>query len=81
VSVPTGYEELRLMLIRIDDHTLVDDLCAHYRRSGFHAESVGGGMIEVARPDAPDERRERRDVLMHLRVWEVTHSDAQVELL
>jgi hypothetical protein len=39
------------------------------------------GMIEVARPDAPDERRERRDVLMHLRVWEVTHSDAQVELL
>ena len=69
------------MLIRTDDHTLVDDLCAHYRRSGFHAESVGGGMIEVGRPDAPDVDQERREVLMHLRVWEVTHPDARAELL
>ncbi len=69
------------MLIRTDDHTHVDDLCAHYRRSGFRAESVGGGMIEVSRPDAPDEAQERREVLMHLRVWEVTHPDARVELL
>jgi hypothetical protein len=69
------------MLILMDDHTLVDDLCAHYRRSGFHAESVGGGMIEVARPDAPDEAQERREVLMHLRVWKVTNPDALVELL
>jgi hypothetical protein len=69
------------MLIRIDDHTLVDDLCAHYRRSGFHAESVGGGMIEIRRPDATDEEQERRDVVMHLRVWEVTNPDARVEPL
>lgn len=69
------------MLIRTDDHSHVDDLCAHYRRSGFHAESVGGGMIEVARPDAPDAEQERREVLMHLRVWEVTNPDARVELL
>jgi hypothetical protein len=39
-------------MIRADDHSFVDDLGAHYRRSGFHAESVGGGMIEVARPQA-----------------------------
>jgi hypothetical protein len=69
------------MLIRIDNHTLVDHLCAHYRRSGFHAESVGGGMIEVARPDAPDEAQERREVLMHLQVWKVTTRDALAELL
>lgn len=69
------------MLIRTDDHTLVDDLCAHYRRSGFDAESVGGGMIEVACPDAPDEEQERRDVLMHLRVWKVTNPGARAELL
>jgi len=75
------YVDLRLMLIRMDDHTLVDDLCTHYRRSGFHAESVGGGMIDVARPDAPDEAQERREVLMHLRVWKVTNPDAAVELL
>jgi hypothetical protein len=78
---PTGYEELRLMLIRTDDHTLVDDLCAHYRRSGFNAESVGGGMIEVARPDAPNKDQERRELIMHLRVWEVTNPDAQVEMI
>jgi hypothetical protein len=77
----TGYEELRLMLLRIDDYSLVDDLCAHFRRSGFHAESVGGAMIEVARPDAPTEDQERREVLMHLRVWEVTHPEAHAELL
>jgi hypothetical protein len=69
------------MLIRTDDHSLVDHLCAHYRRSGFHAESVGGGMIEVARPDAPNEDQERREVLMHLRVWEVTNPEARVEML
>jgi hypothetical protein len=34
-------QSLRLMLILIDDHSRVDDLCAHYRRSGFDAESVG----------------------------------------
>ena len=62
--VPTGYEELRLMLIRIDDHSLVDNLCAHYRRSGFEAESVGGGVVEVGRAGAPDEEWERREVLM-----------------
>jgi hypothetical protein len=70
-----------LMFIRIDDHTLVDDLCAHYRRSGFHAESVGGGMIEVMQPEALDPTQERRAVLMHLRVWEVANPDVSVEAL
>jgi len=68
------------MLLRIDDHSLVEDLCAHYRRSGFHAESVGGCMVEVARPDAPNADQERREVLMHLRVWQVTNPDARVGL-
>jgi hypothetical protein len=69
------------MLIRTDDHSLVDDLCAHYRRSGFHVQSVDGGMIEIARPDASNREQERREVLMHLRVWEVTNLDAHVEVL
>jgi hypothetical protein len=33
------------MRIHIDNHGLVDELCAHYARSGFKAASVGGGMI------------------------------------
>src|SRR3954451_25076144 len=74
-----GYCELRLMLIRIDDHSLVDDLCDHYRRSGFEAEPVGGGMAEVSRPDAPNNDQGRREVLMHLQVWKVIHPDVAVE--
>jgi hypothetical protein len=69
------------MLIRLYDRALVDDLCAHYRRSGFHAESVGGGMIEVSRDDAPPPEQERYAVAMHLRVWEVINPDARAELL
>jgi hypothetical protein len=37
------------MLLRLDDHRLLDDLCAHFRRSGFRAESMGGGMILLIR--------------------------------
>ena len=59
------------MLIRIDDHALVNELCVHFTRSGFSAESVGGGMVEVIRPDAPSEDQERRELVLHLRVWEV----------
>ena len=61
------------MLIQLNDHALVNDLCAHYRRSGFTAQPVGGGMIEVTRPDSPTEELERREVVLHLRVWEVTN--------
>src|SRR5436305_11970747 len=78
---PTWYGETVAVLIRIEDRSLVDDLCAHYRRSAFQAESVGGGMIEVTRRDASDDEQERREVLMHLRVWEVANPDARVELV
>jgi hypothetical protein len=64
--------------LRVDDDTLVDDLCAHYRRSDFRAEAVGGGVVEIARPDVSREQ-ERREVLMHLRVWDVLHPEARAE--
>jgi hypothetical protein len=69
------------MLIRLEDHSLVGDLCVHYNRSGFRAESVGGGMIEVRRPDAPDSQQEQRKVLLHLRVWEVSNPEARAEVV
>jgi hypothetical protein len=69
------------MLLRLDDHALVADLCAHYTRSGFTAEPVGGGMVDIRRPSALDAAQERREVLMHLRVWEVTQSTGSVELV
>jgi hypothetical protein len=69
------------MLIRIDDNTLVEDLCAHYRRSGFHVEPVGGGMVEVGREDAPTPEQARHEVLLHLRVWLAVNPNAPAELL
>ena len=69
------------MLIRLANHALVDDLCAHYRRSGFRAESVGAGLVEVAREDAPTREQERQEMLMHLRVWEIINPDARAEPL
>jgi hypothetical protein len=69
------------MLIRLDDNTLVDDLCAHYRRSGFSVEHMGGGMVDVARENAPTPEQERHEVLLHLRVWEAVNPDTRGELL
>src|SRR6266480_6943794 len=34
---------------------------AHRRRSGFHAQSLGGCLVEIARPAAPDQEREKRE--------------------
>jgi hypothetical protein len=69
------------MLIRIDDTELVDDLCVHFRRSGFEIEHVGGGMVEVRRGDAPSREQERHEVLLHLRVWQVINPAANGELV
>jgi hypothetical protein len=69
------------MLIRVDNVDLVEDLCAHYRRSGFQVEAVGGGMVEVARRDAPTREQERYEVLLHLRIWQVTHPETDCGLL
>jgi hypothetical protein len=69
------------MLIRLNTSELVDDLCAHYRRSGFHVEPVGGAMVEVGRRDAPTREQERYEVLLHLRIWQVVNPEAEGELL
>jgi hypothetical protein len=69
------------LLIRLDDNSLVEDLCAHYRRSGFRVERVGGGVVEVAQTDAPTPEQERYEALLHLHVWEAVNPDARGELL
>ena len=69
------------MLIRLHNTALVDDLCVHFLRSGFTVERAGGGMVEVERPDAPSPQQARREVLMHLRIWDVLNPDARCELL
>jgi hypothetical protein len=80
-QAPTVYLEFCGMLIRIGDPSLVGDLCAHFRRSGFTAEPAGGSTVDVRRPDAPSAEQERREVDLHLRVWKATNPAAEVELL
>jgi hypothetical protein len=69
------------MRIHVDDHALVNELCTHFARSGFTAGSVGGGVIEIARPDATSDDQERREVLLHLRVWEIVNPGAAVTVV
>ncbi len=72
---------LRLMLIRVADQALIEDLCVHFRRSGYTAGSVGGGMVEVSQPNARTPAQERTEIELHARVWEAMHPEAEVEIL
>jgi len=76
---PAGKRELRLMLIRLSDHALVDEFCDHYRRSGFVAEPVRDGIVEALRTDAPSPEQCRREVLMHLQIWRVLNPDVAAQ--
>jgi hypothetical protein len=69
------------MLIRLSEPHLVEDLCATFRRAGFVADSAGGSMAEVRRPDAPALDQEMREVEIHLRVWRATHPEAVTEIV
>jgi hypothetical protein len=69
------------LLIRIDDIDLIDDLCAHFTRSGFAVERAGGAMIDVRRDDAPTRDQERHEVLLHLRVWQVVNPETHGEIV
>jgi hypothetical protein len=67
------------MLIRLSDHALVDELCNHYRRSGFMAEPVSGGVVEATRTDAPTRDQCRREVLIHLHIWRILHPNVATQ--
>jgi hypothetical protein len=66
------------LLISLEEPELAEALCAHFRRSGFHARPVDGGMIEVDREDAPSPGQARLEIALHLRVWEAVNPDAKV---
>jgi hypothetical protein len=72
---------LQPVLIRLEDDSLVDELCQHFRRSGFAAERLRGCMIDVRLPDAPDTDQQRREVEAHLLIWHVMNPDAAADLL
>jgi hypothetical protein len=69
------------MLIRLSEPDLVEDLCENFRRAGFAAQSAGESMAEIYRLDAPELQQERREVEVHLRVWQAMRPEAVVEIL
>jgi hypothetical protein len=67
------------MLIRLDDPSSVDDLCAHFRRAGFAADLAGGSMVEVDRLDAPSRVQAENEVRVHLQLWRIINPGLGVE--
>ena len=59
------------MRVLLDDPALVDDLCAHFRRSGFTADPDGGGIVELSLTEAPSREQERNEILVHLQLWRI----------
>jgi hypothetical protein len=64
--------------IRVDPPALLDDLCWHFERAGFDVQRLASDSIAVRRLDAPSEAQARREIGIHLRIWEATHPDAWV---
>ena len=69
------------MLIQLDDPTLAADLCAHYTRSGFQARAVGEGVVEADRPETVTNFQVLRDLVLHLRIWQVVNPEANATLI
>jgi len=61
--------------IRPRDPSLLPELARHFERSGFRVEQFEE-VIEVERPDAPDNEQAAREIHLHLSVWLVMHPDS-----
>ena len=59
------------MRVLLDDPALVDDLCAHFRRSGFTADPAGELMVELSLAEAPSREQARNEILVHLQLWRI----------
>jgi len=81
ISKVPAHLPLSLSTLRLCKPDLVDDLCENFRRAGFTAHSAGGSMAEIQRLDAPEREQERREVELHLRVWQAMRPEAAVEIL
>jgi hypothetical protein len=67
------------MRVLLDDPALVDDLCAHFRRSGFTADPAGGRMVELSLTAAPSREQARNEILVHLQLWRILNPGGVVK--
>jgi hypothetical protein len=67
------------MHLRLLDPAALPELRQHFARSGF---SVAGDSenLFIGRPRAADTENERREIELHLQVWQTMHPDVPVEI-
>jgi hypothetical protein len=61
--------------VRPRNPSLLPELARHFERSGFRVEQFDA-VINVERPDAPDDEQAAREIHRHLRVWLVMNPDS-----
>jgi hypothetical protein len=67
-----------LMRLRLFDPAALPELRQHFLRSGFAIADDGESLV-ISRPDASDAEHERREIELHLQVWQTMHPELQVE--
>jgi hypothetical protein len=67
------------MHLRLFDHAALPELRQHFARSGFSVSEIGERLV-IGRPEAPDAEDERREIELHLQVWQTMHPDVRVEI-
>ena len=55
------------------------ELRQHFARSGFSVAEDGENLT-IRRAEAPDAEHERREIELHLQVWQTMHPNVRVEI-
>jgi hypothetical protein len=61
-----------VLVVRLNDPSLLTELTRHFERSGFRVQQRGDAL-DVERLDAPDTEQAEREVLAHLAVWSLMY--------
>jgi hypothetical protein len=67
------------MRLRLFDPAALPELRQHFVRSGFTVADDSDRLV-IRRPDAPNAEHERREIDLHLQVWQTMHPDVRVEI-
>jgi hypothetical protein len=70
--------DLRFMHIRPRDPALLPELRQHFARSGFAVDQARESL-EVRREDAPNDEQAAREILLHVRIWQLMHPNSIAE--
>lgn len=67
------------MHLRLLDPAALPELRQHFARSGFSVAGNGDRLV-ISRPGERSPAKERREIELHLQVWQTMHPDVQVEI-